>query len=135
VERVCDRVAILDRGRVVATGRIEELTAAGDLRIRVSDLPDDALAGLRSIVRGGGSAPEGAAAVETVRPGPAAAHLGAVETVRRTEDGLVLTGLDPDRVPDVVAAIVAAGGRVHAVEPVRLTLEDRFLDLVAAGRS
>ena len=135
VERVCDRVAILDRGRVVASGRIDALTAAGDLRIRVSDLPDDALAGLRSFVHGDGSAPEGADAAETVRRGTAGARPGAADVIRRTEDGIVLTGLDSDRVPDVVAAIVAAGGRVHAVEPVRVTLEDRFLDLVAAGRS
>jgi len=38
--------------------------------------------------------------------------------------------LEPARVPDAVAALVAAGGRVHEVDPARSTLEERFLDLV-----
>lgn len=47
------------------------------------------------------------------------------------DDGsLLLRPLDADRVPDVVAAVVAAGGRVHRVEPGRGSLEDAFLDLV-----
>ena len=37
-------------------------------------------------------------------------------------------------IPDVVAAIVAAGGRVHAVDPGRATLEDRYFELIT-GRA
>jgi hypothetical protein len=33
-------------------------------------------------------------------------------------------------VPDLVAALVAAGGRVHAVDAGRATLEERFLELI-----
>jgi hypothetical protein len=33
----------------------------------------------------------------------------------------------------VVAAVVAAGGRVHAVDPARRSLEDAFLDVVRAA--
>jgi hypothetical protein len=36
-------------------------------------------------------------------------------------------------VPDVVAAVVAAGGRVHDVDPGRGSLEDRFVALVTGG--
>ena len=36
----------------------------------------------------------------------------------------------PDRIPELVAAVVALGGRVHAVDPGRRTLEDLFLGLV-----
>ena len=46
-------------------------------------------------------------------------------------DWLTIRPLDAARIPDVVAAIVAAGGRVHAVEPGRGSLEARFLELVA----
>ena len=38
--------------------------------------------------------------------------------------------VDPARVPDIVATVVAMGGRVHAVDPGRRSLEDVFLDLV-----
>ncbi len=39
----------------------------------------------------------------------------------------------PGTDPDVVAAVIAAGGRVHAVEPVQRSLEDLFLELVRSG--
>jgi ABC-2 type transport system ATP-binding protein len=38
--------------------------------------------------------------------------------------------VDPERVPDIVATAVAMGGRVHAVDPGRLTLEELFLDVI-----
>src|SRR5207247_10402446 len=38
VEMVCDRVAMVDRGRVVATGRLDELLGGHACRIRVTGL-------------------------------------------------------------------------------------------------
>jgi ABC-2 type transport system ATP-binding protein len=103
VELVCDRVVILHRGRVIASGPLDEVVAADGVRLRVSELDD---AG-RSMLT-----PFGPLAVDgewlTIRP------------------------LDPARIPDVVAAIVAAGGRVHVVESGRGSLEARFLELVTA---
>src|SRR4029077_19809505 len=32
VERLCDRVAVIARGRIVAAGRLDEVAAGGDLR-------------------------------------------------------------------------------------------------------
>jgi hypothetical protein len=49
-------------------------------------------------------------------------------------DWLTIRPLPADRVPDVVAAIVSAGGRVHAVEPGGRTLEDLFVGLVGETR-
>ncbi|MGH2407986.1 MAG: ABC transporter ATP-binding protein, partial [Candidatus Limnocylindrales bacterium] len=46
VERVCDRVAILDHGRVVAMGRLDELLEERRLRVRVTGLSDAARAAL-----------------------------------------------------------------------------------------
>jgi len=101
VERVCDRVAIVDRGRVVAQGRIDELLGESGVRIRVTgiDYPERRLAAFGSVARDG--------------------------------DWLTIRPLDPARIPDVVEAIVREGGRVHAVDPARSTLEDRFLALFA----
>ncbi len=105
VERLCDRVAIVSRGRVVAAGTLHDLLGDPAVRIRVTDLP------------------EGAA--------PDLARFGPVST---DEQGwIVVRPVDPERIPDVVAAIVAAGGRVHAVDPARRSLEDLFLDLVRAA--
>jgi ABC-2 type transport system ATP-binding protein len=104
VERLCDRVAIVHRGRVVASGALGDLLGEPAVRLRVTDLPP-------------GAATDG---------GPLAAY-GPVTD----EDGwLAIRPLDPDRIPDVVAAVVALGGRVHAVDPARRSLEDVFLDVV-----
>jgi ABC-2 type transport system ATP-binding protein len=103
VEQVCDRVIIVNRGRIVASGTLDEVIAGDGVRIRASGLEAAARAGLATI-------------------GP------------MQDDGEWLTfrPLVPERIPEVVAAIVAAGGRVHAVEPGRGSLEARFLELVAA---
>ena len=107
VERVCDRVAIVDHGRVLASGAIDDLLGEATVRVRATELSSAALDGLRGF--------------------------GAVEAA---EDGwLSIAGVDADRVPDVVATIVAAGGRVHAVEAGRSSLEDLFMRLVGHGEA
>ena len=103
VERVCDRVVILNHGAVVVSGTLDDVVAADGVRVRVTDLD-----------------PAARASLGTFRPSE--------------DDGAWLTfrPLDAHRIPEVVAAIVAAGGRIHAVEPGRGSLEARFLELVAA---
>ena len=101
VEQVCHRVAIVDRGRVVAEGSLDELLGGDTVRIRVTDLDRAAKTGLS---RFGQLDDEG--------------------------DWLVIRGIDTERVPELVADVVRLGGRVHAVEPRHESLEDRFLRLL-----
>ncbi len=49
------------------------------------------------------------------------------------EGGWWIRPIDPERIPDAVAALVAAGGRIHAVDPARSTLEERFLEIVSGS--
>jgi ABC-2 type transport system ATP-binding protein len=105
VEQVCDRVAIVDRGRVVAEGPLAEVLGEQETRIRVEGL-----------------APAGLAA------------LAAFGDPRLDGDDLVLRALSAERVPDVVAALVGMGVRVHGVTSGRESLERRFLELVGRGR-
>jgi ABC-2 type transport system ATP-binding protein len=102
VERVCDRVAIVDRGRVVEEGRLDEVLGDPGVRVQVGALDAAAIAGLE-------------------RFGP----------IRRDGDWLAIEPFDPSRVPDLVAAIVAAGGRIHEVDAGRRSLEERFLALLS----
>ncbi|MDQ2965216.1 MAG: ABC transporter ATP-binding protein [Chloroflexota bacterium] len=104
VERVCDRVAIVDRGRVIAAGRLDELLGAPVLRMRVSGLGPAVMAALQSFGR-----------------------------IEVDGDRLTIDPIDPARVPDVVAAVVAAGGRVSDVDAGRGSLEDRVVALVTRG--
>jgi ABC-2 type transport system ATP-binding protein len=41
--------------------------------------------------------------------------------------------VNPTAVPDLVADLVGLGVRVHAVEPARITLEERLLDILRTG--
>src|SRR5207302_1118793 len=78
VERVCDRVAIVDRGRVIAEGPIDELLGARSLRVRATGLDD----GDRS---------------SFARFGPLTVD----------GDWLTIRPIEPEVVPEVVATIVA----------------------------
>ena len=106
VERVCDRVVILDHGRIIASGSLDEVVASDGVRLRVTVLGD-----------------AGRAAAATFGP------------VTLEGDWLSVRPLPADRIPDLVAALVATGGRVHAVEPGRGSLEARFLELLAESGS
>lgn len=101
VEQVCHRVAIVDRGRVVAEGTLDELLGGDTVRIRATGLDRAARAGL--------------------------AGYGQLDD---EGDWLIVRGIDSERVPQLVADIVRLGGRVHAVEPRHESLEDRFLRLL-----
>ncbi len=104
VERVCDRVVILDRGRVAAAGTLAELLGQHELRLRLDAVSPQAEQRL-------------AAAGPVSRDGDAV-------TVRLPAD------FDPATVPDLVADLVGLGVRVHAVEPGRISLEQRLLDIL-----
>ncbi len=104
LEMVCDRVAMVDRGRVIATGTLDQLLSGNACRIRVSGLD---LGQRRSLARFGDLDDDG--------------------------EAITVRGLGPERVPELVAEIVGMGGRVYAVEPRHQSLEDRFLELLREG--
>lgn len=100
VERVCDRVAIVDRGTVIAMGGLSEVAQGRGVRVRVTGIDD---------------------------PADGLSRFG---EIRREGEWLVVAGLARERVPDLVEALVALGGRVYAVEPEQASLEERFLRLI-----
>ena len=109
VERVCDRVVILDRGRIAASGTLAELLGRRELRMRLDGVDARAEARL-------------AAAGRLTRSGD-------VFTVELAAD---LADAE-SAVPDLVADLVDLGVRVHAVEPGRISLEERLLDILRTG--
>jgi ABC-2 type transport system ATP-binding protein len=115
-ERLADRIAIVDRGRIVAEGTPDELTGAVPrLRVRVArPLTDGDRLGLESVLQSGRSA---AVAVRVVDDGGAGRY-----RVDGQEAG-----------PELIAALSAwcAENGVHIVE-LRAggsTLEERYLEL------
>jgi ABC-2 type transport system ATP-binding protein len=104
---VCDRVVVLDRGRVAASGTLAELLGRREVRLHLTALGADAQA-----------------------------RLAAAGPVER-EGAWFTVGLpaedDGTTVPDLVRDLVALGARVHAVEPARISLEERLLGILRAG--
>ncbi|MDQ2913214.1 MAG: ABC transporter ATP-binding protein [Chloroflexota bacterium] len=102
VEQVCDAVAIVDRGKVVAQGDLAQLLGTPAVRIRASGLSRETRAAM--------------------------ARFGELDD---TDDGTILVkGIDRERIPELVGAVVASGARVYAVEPQQESLEERFLSLL-----
>ncbi len=101
VEQVCHRVAVVDHGRVIAKGTMEELLTGSAVRVRVTGLAQ--------------------AQKNQLEPfGP----------IDDEGDVITFTNLKADRVPDLVSELIGLGGRVYEVTPRHQTLEDRFLQLL-----
>ena len=106
IERTCDEVAIIKQGRVVKQGTIEQITA-----------------------------PASSVIVETEQWTPAQRQiLASFGTVAvQTGERSTVTLPDASRVPDLVAALVGAGARIRAVQPIRESLEDAFVRVIEEG--
>jgi ABC-2 type transport system ATP-binding protein len=103
VELVCDHVVVIDRGRVLRSGTLDEVrTATLELRITL-DAVDQRV---RDI---------------------AEAH-GRVVAIDERE--ILLAAEDPDIVPALAADLVNAGARLRALVPLQRSLEDVFVGLV-----
>jgi ABC-2 type transport system ATP-binding protein len=102
VERSCDRVIVLDRGRVLADGPLGAWLDHDVLRVRLDG--------------------------EAGRFVPCLAHFGEVSAHARE---LTMPSLALSLVPDVVGALVAAGARVVSVEPGQVSLEEKLLELLS----
>ncbi len=103
VELVCDRVAIVDRGRIVRSGPLAELVGpATRLRLALDRVDGELLRLLEG--------------------------LGAVEEVTTTT---VTLAVDRPEVAPAVADLVVRGGyRLHGLVPEQRSLEDVFVGLV-----
>jgi len=106
VEQICDRVAIINRGTVVAEGRLDELqTGPATASIRLSGLTGELSVKLR-------------------RRYP---------DLHIEDDRLVLALSGREEIADLVARLVAGGCRIYEVTSGPNSLEDIFINLVREG--
>ncbi len=106
VEMVCDRVAIIDRGHVVQSGRLDDLIrGAPELSITVDRVDSELL---------------------TI--------LGRFGQVLAHDSATIRLGVSDQSVASVIADVLPRSGyRVFALAPVQHSLEDLFLTLVKGG--
>jgi ABC-2 type transport system ATP-binding protein len=103
VEMVCDRVAIVDRGRIVRSGPLTELI---------------------------GGVPEIRVTVDRIDPG-LLELLAAQGTITRVQECTVTLSVDDlEMAPKVADALVRGGYRLYGLVPSHQSLEDLFLSLV-----
>ncbi|TCN44755.1 ABC-2 type transport system ATP-binding protein [Kribbella orskensis] len=108
VERVCDRVVILDRGRVAASGSLAELLGQREVKLHLTGVTPTAEARL--------------------------AATGEVERAGDMFTVLLPAEDDATVIPALVRDLVAQGTEVHAVEPARISLEERLLGILRADQ-
>jgi ABC-2 type transport system ATP-binding protein len=107
VELVCDRVVIMDRGRILRSGAVDELTrATGRVRFAIEPVPAE----LPRLLDGLG------------------------ERLEVDERGFELNVRNGE-LDRTIDRLRAAGVSIRALEPHRLTLEQAFLALVQERRA
>ena len=110
VERICDHAAIVDRGRVVMQGAIDDLAGAG------SGEGSELILGVDDVQR-----------AQDVLD-----RLPDVLAAQRSDDGLrVLMSGELTGAARINAELVGAGVGVMRLEPVRQSLEQRFLAITS----
>jgi ABC-2 type transport system ATP-binding protein len=105
VEKICDEVAIVDQGRVVAQGPIAELAAGAKQTILIATSDDEQALAVFS-------------------------EHGAVEAVAAEAMGIRVT-LKADAGDDISRRLVHAGLAIRRFEPARVSLEQRFLEITS----
>jgi ABC-2 type transport system ATP-binding protein len=105
VEALCDRVAILSRGRLLRCGTLQDLTASHQPSIEVIGLGTD-----RAIIEQEGG------------------RLSGFKSAVPTPHGVQLILNDESAVEDAIALIRRAGGKLVSVNPSRASLEDLFYE-------
>ena len=102
VEMLCDRVAIMGEGRILASGSLEELTGKSDkYRISCSPMSEGVLTGL------------GIPVVNAVNNGHIDVTANSLEELNR-----------------IIDSLRAGGALIEAIEPCRNTLESYFIKLI-----
>jgi len=116
VERICDRIAILDRGRLVTEGPLDELLAAHARPIyRLVPAPDQDA--------------QVAALIDRLRAAPWTTDVSIEHDVVRVAVS------DPEAASgEILSFVVATGVVLDSFERARPTLEDVFLELVGPAK-
>jgi ABC-type multidrug transport system ATPase subunit len=104
VEQICDRVGVINEGRLVREGSVEEFRRQGALVVRVVPVDE---------------------AVRVVRRFPE------VEEVQTASGGMLRLAVNPTRAAEINAALVNAGLRVSELRAAEQSLEEVFLQLTA----
>lgn len=104
VERICDRVAIINKGEIVAQGRLDDLLAGGRVEVTADNASEEIASKLRTDDR----------------------------TVSLGHGRLILEMSDSEDTGAVIDALRSGGSNIVSVIPRKKRLEDLFIESVAS---
>lgn len=105
IERICDRVAIINHGKVAAQGSLDTLLAGGRFEIVIEDVSEEFAGSMRERLK--------------------------EATVSFSGGRLILDIPDFEDVNAILDAALSKGGKVFSVLPRRKRLEDLFVETIA----
>ena len=105
VQEICDRVGVINDGRLLLESTVAEMRGGSSLRVRATPEPDALAVAMR---------------------------LAGDDGVRRTPAGLALD-LPADAAPRLVRDLVTAGVDVHEITPTERSLEEVFFEMTTAA--
>jgi ABC-2 type transport system ATP-binding protein len=113
-QRLCDRVAVLQHGRLLALGTPAELARqlGRSQRLEIEVPPEQAAVALQAL----------ATTAPAVAP-----------ELDRDNEAIIISGADRETIPGMVASLVDAGVRVYGVTPQEPSLEDVYFALLGTG--
>jgi len=106
-QKLCDRVAVLEHGRLIALGTAAELARdrGGSQRLELTVAPGDEETALRLLKEA---------------PGVSA---------QREDGAIVASGAERETIPTLVTSLASAGVRIYRVVPQEASLEDVYFSL------
>ena len=107
VQEICDRVGVINDGRLLRESTVAEMRGGSSLRVRATPEPEALAVAMR---------------------------LAGDDGVRRTPAGLALD-LPADAAPHLIRALVAAGVDVLEITPAERSLEEVFFEMTASPDS
>ncbi|MBC7326484.1 ABC transporter ATP-binding protein [bacterium] len=102
VEMVCDRVGIMNRGKLVRTGRLEDLLKVGEMEI----------------------------AVEGLEPSKIDAAEKIASRVYKKNGDVLLYADGEDKAQEIIDFVRQNGGKILSMVPLRRSLEELFVEIV-----
>lgn len=106
VEMVCDRVGIMNRGKLVRVGRLEDLLLVGEMEIAVEGL--------------------NASQIEQVEK--------VASRVYKKNGDCLLYADGNDKAQEIIDLVREQGGRIISVMPLRRSLEELFVEIIKEER-
>lgn len=117
-EELCDRVAIIDKGKIIALGSPNQLVKKIKMENTITVIPDKLTPKLIENIKG----------ISGVKNAYAA-----IDETEKKENIKIITDSPDDILPEIVSTIVKDGAKVLSIQLSRVTLEDVFIALT--GRS